>query len=58
MFIQTLLIPKDYGGLRKEFFLQLIREAKIKYFDDGLIQHLEEDYFEIGLLFVSNILLF
>ena len=51
MFIQNLLIAKDYGGPRREFFLQLIREPKIKYFDDGSIQHLEEDYFEIGLLF-------
>lgn len=50
MYIHTLQIGKGYGGPRKEFSVQLIREVKTKHFDDGLTEHLEKDYFEIGLL--------
>ena len=34
-----------------EFVVQLFRKVEIKYFDNALIEHLEDGYFEIGLLF-------
>lgn len=52
MYIHTLQIAEEYESPRKDFFLRLIKEVKKKKkFDDGLIEHLEKDYFEIGLLF-------
>ena len=58
MYIHTLQIAEDYGGPRKEFCVQLIREVKIKYSDSGLTEHLEEEnYLEVGFFLVSNILL-
>lgn len=50
MYIHTSQIAEDYGGPKKEFFVHLIRQVKVKFFDDGLIEYLEEDYFEIDLL--------
>jgi len=40
----------DYGGPRKEFFRLALSEIKKKYFDQGIREHLFEDYFMVGLI--------
>ena len=42
---------EEYGGPRKEFFLMMLKEIKIKYFDHGMRDDLEEDYYGVGLVF-------
>lgn len=41
---------EDYGGPRKEFFRLALLEIKKKYFDQGIREHLCEDYFMVGLI--------
>ncbi|KAH3805256.1 hypothetical protein DPMN_133553 [Dreissena polymorpha] len=40
----------DFGGPRKEFFQFVLAAIKEKYFDNGLREHLIEDYLTIGKL--------
>lgn len=47
---------EDYGGQRKEFFRLCLREIKAKYFDNGLKDHLSNDYSTIGLIMVLSTL--
>ena len=47
---------EDYGGPRKEFFRLCLREIKAKYFDNGLKDHLSNDYSTIGLIMVLSTL--
>ena len=42
---------KVYGGSRKELFNQILKEIKIKYFEDELNENQEEDYYPVGLAF-------
>ncbi|XP_070569409.1 uncharacterized protein [Ptychodera flava] len=41
---------RDLGGPRKEFFTEVLREIHDKYFENGLKQHLEEDYKTVGVI--------
>ena len=47
---------EDYSGPRKEFFRLCLREIKAKYFDNGLKDHLSNDYSTIGLIMVLSTL--
>ncbi|XP_070549505.1 uncharacterized protein [Ptychodera flava] len=41
---------RDLGGPRKEFFNVVLREIHAKYFENGLKQHLKEDYKTVGII--------
>ena len=41
---------EDYGGPRKEFFRLCLRDIKATYCDNGLKDHLADDYSTIGLI--------
>ena len=47
---------EDYGGPRKEFFRLCLRDIKATYFDNGLKDHLADDYSTIGLIMSLSIL--
>ena len=47
---------EDYGGPRKEFFCLCLRDIKAKHFDNGLKDHLANDYSTIGLIMALSIL--
>lgn len=47
---------EDYGGPRKEFFRLCLREIKATYFDNGLKDHLAQDYSTIGLIMALSTL--
>lgn len=40
----------DYGGPRREFFMLMLREIKEKYFDLGLNETKDSDYYIVGLV--------
>ena len=46
----------DSGGPRKEWLRLCNQNIKLKYFDNGLKEHLSEDYFYVGQL-ISIVLL-
>ena len=41
---------KDYGGPRKEFFTDVLREIEDKYFLNGVKQYLKNDYYNVGTI--------
>ena len=45
---------EDYGGPRKEFFRLCLQDIKATYFDNGLKDHLADDYSTIGLIMALN----
>jgi len=47
---------EDYGGPRKEFFRLCLRDIKATYFDNGLKDHLANDYSTIGLIMALSTL--
>ena len=47
---------QDYGGPRKEFFRLCLRDIKATNFDNGLKDHLADDYSTIGLIMSLSIL--
>ncbi|XP_070569422.1 uncharacterized protein [Ptychodera flava] len=47
---------QDYGGPRKEFFVLVLRELKEKYFDNGLKEHMAEDYETVGKIMALSML--
>ena len=49
---------EDYGGPRKEIFRLCLRDIKATYFDNGLKDHLADDYslLTIGLIMALSIL--
>jgi hypothetical protein len=47
---------QDAGGPRKEFFRLCLQEIKKTYFDNGLKEHLSEDYQIIGLIMALSVL--
>lgn len=47
---------QDAGGPRKEFFRLCLQEIKQKYFDNGIKEHLSEDYKVVGLIMALSIL--
>ena len=47
---------QDAGGPRTEFFRLCLQEIKSKYFDQGLKEHLYEDYETVGLIMALSIL--
>ena len=47
---------EDYGGPRKEFFRLCLRDIKVTYFDNGLKDHLADDYSTIGLIMALSTL--
>ncbi len=47
---------QDAGGPRREFFRLCLQEIKKTYFDNGLKDHLSEDYQIIGLIMALSIL--
>lgn len=51
MYDYSIQMAVDYGGPRKEFFRLVLGAIKEKYFDNGLREHLKEDYITIGRLF-------
>ena len=44
------LVCRNYGGPRKEFFRLVLRAIKEKFFDNGLKNHLAEDYVIVGTI--------
>ncbi|XP_077862897.1 uncharacterized protein LOC144345212, partial [Saccoglossus kowalevskii] len=40
----------DFGGPRKEFFTEVLREINDKYFENGLKLHLADDYEVVGII--------
>ncbi|XP_057312418.1 uncharacterized protein LOC130653938 [Hydractinia symbiolongicarpus] len=49
-------LAEDYGGPRKEFFQQIIREIKEKYFDCEINLFPLSDYYDIGIVFGLSLL--
>ena len=47
---------QDEGGPRREFFRLCLQEIKSKYFDNGLKEHLFEDYEIVGLIMGLSVL--
>ena len=47
---------QDAGGPRREFFRLCLQEIKEKYFDNGLKEHLSEDYRIIGVIMALSVL--
>ena len=47
---------QDAGGPRREFFRLCLQEIKKTYLDDGLKEHLSEDYRIIGLIMALSAL--
>ena len=47
---------EDYGGPRKELFHLCLRDIKATYFDNGLKDHLADDYSTIGLIMALSTL--
>lgn len=47
---------QDAGGPRREFFRLCLQDIKQKYFDNGLKEHLSEDYKTVGLIMALSIL--
>lgn len=47
---------QDFGGPRQEFFRLCLQEIKAKYFDNGLKDHLVDDYSTVGLIMALSIL--
>ena len=41
---------KEYGGQRKEFFTDVLREIEDKYFLNGVKHYLKNDYYNIGTI--------
>ena len=44
-------VAEDYGGPRKEFFRQILKEIQEQFFNHGLRELLHEKYFTIGVIF-------
>ena len=47
---------EDFGGPRQEFFRLCLQEIKAKYFDNGLKNHLVDDYSTVGLIMALSTL--
>ena len=47
---------EDFGGPRKEFFRLCLQDIKAQYFDNGLKDHLADDYSTIGLVMALSTL--
>ena len=47
---------QDAGGPRREFFRLCLQEIKQKYFDNGLKEHLSEDYKTVGIVLALSVL--
>ncbi|XP_071947526.1 uncharacterized protein [Antedon mediterranea] len=45
----------DYGGPRKEFFVLALRAIKDGYFDNGMKEHVPEEYYYIGIIMAMSI---
>jgi len=46
----------DAGGLRREFFRLCLQQIKNDYFDNGLKEHLSDDYYFAGIVMALNVL--
>ncbi|XP_028414357.1 uncharacterized protein LOC114537514 [Dendronephthya gigantea] len=49
-------VAADMGGPRREFFRLCLQEIKSRYFDDGLKEHLANEYTTVGLIMALSIL--
>ena len=48
--LDLFLEAKDYGGPRKEFFTDVLREIEDKYFLNGIKQYLKNDCYNVGTI--------
>ena len=47
---------QDAGGPRREFFRLCLQKIKQKHFDNGLKEHLSEDYKTVGIILALSVL--